>query len=153
MQSYHIRYQKCNNNHSFYRYGKDSNGYQKYLCRNRCHKFAPKRPRPEGQIVGRNFRRTYNYRERISSAAAITSKSGHNLLRSMATFGTQPPTALDTLQIRVSSPSFGYFDTVFITSASILPATAMPSFFISYIQPLKDLQVLLSKRACPVMSE
>lgn len=56
MKSYHIRCPKCNNNHSFYRYGKDSNGYQKYLCRNCCHQFAPERPRSEGQIVGGNIR-------------------------------------------------------------------------------------------------
>ena len=48
MKSYHIRCPKCNNNHSFYRYGKDSNGYQKYLCRNCHHQFAPERPRSEG---------------------------------------------------------------------------------------------------------
>ena len=48
MKSYHIRCPKCNNNHSFYRYGKDSNGYQKHLCRNCCHQFAPERPRSEG---------------------------------------------------------------------------------------------------------
>ena len=48
MKSYHIRGPKCNNNHSFYRYGKDSNGYQKYLCRNCHHQFAPERPRSEG---------------------------------------------------------------------------------------------------------
>ena len=48
MKSYHIRCPKCKNNSSFYRYGKDSNGYQKYLCRNCCHQFAPERPMPEG---------------------------------------------------------------------------------------------------------
>ena len=48
MKSYHIRCPKCNNNHSFYRYGKDSDGYQKYLCRNCHHQFAPDRPRSEG---------------------------------------------------------------------------------------------------------
>lgn len=48
MKSYHIRCPKCNNNHSFYRYGKDSSGYQKYLCRNCHHQFAPERPRSEG---------------------------------------------------------------------------------------------------------
>lgn len=48
MKSYHIRCPKCNNNHSFYRYGKDSSGYQKYLCRNCHHQFAPKRLRSEG---------------------------------------------------------------------------------------------------------
>ena len=48
MKSYHIRCPKCNNNHSFYRYSKDSNGYQKYLCRNCYHQFAPERPRSEG---------------------------------------------------------------------------------------------------------
>ena len=48
MKSYHIRCPKYNNNHSFYRYGKDSDGYQKYLCRNCHHQFAPDRPRSEG---------------------------------------------------------------------------------------------------------
>ena len=48
MKSYHIRCPRCNNNHSFYRYGKDSDGYQKYLCRNCHHQFAPDRPRSEG---------------------------------------------------------------------------------------------------------
>ena len=41
MKSYHIRCPKCNNNHSFYCYGKDSNGYQKYHCRNCCLQNAP----------------------------------------------------------------------------------------------------------------
>lgn len=49
MKSYHIQCPKCNNDHSFYRYGKDSDGYQKYLCRNCHHQFAPDRPRSEGE--------------------------------------------------------------------------------------------------------
>lgn len=40
-----IKCPKCNNNHSFYRYGKDKNGYQKYLCRNCNHQFAPDKPK------------------------------------------------------------------------------------------------------------
>lgn len=48
MKLYQIRCPKCNNNHLFYRYGKDSDGYQKYLCRNCHHQFAPERPRAEG---------------------------------------------------------------------------------------------------------
>ena len=32
---------KCNNNHSFYRYGKDKSGFRKYLCRKCGHQFAP----------------------------------------------------------------------------------------------------------------
>ena len=39
-----IKCPKCNNNHLFYRYGKDIDGYQKYLCRNCNHQFAPDRP-------------------------------------------------------------------------------------------------------------
>lgn len=35
---------KCNNNHSFYRYGKDPSGYQKYQCRKCYHQFAPNKP-------------------------------------------------------------------------------------------------------------
>lgn len=36
---------KCNNAHSFYRYGRASDGHQKYLCRRCNHQFAPDRPR------------------------------------------------------------------------------------------------------------
>ena len=45
MKSYHIQCPKCNNDHSFYRYGKNPDGYQKYLCRTCQHQFAPERPR------------------------------------------------------------------------------------------------------------
>lgn len=34
---------KCNNNHSFYRYGKDCDGNQKYLCRKCNYQFVPDR--------------------------------------------------------------------------------------------------------------
>ena len=44
-KSYHIQCPKCNNDHSFYRYVKDPDGYQKYLCRTCQHQFAPERPR------------------------------------------------------------------------------------------------------------
>lgn len=37
---------KCNNN-SFYRYGKDKDGYQKYQCRKCRHQFAPDKPKTE----------------------------------------------------------------------------------------------------------
>lgn len=40
---------KCNNQKSFYRYGKDCDGHQKYLCRNCHHQFSPERPRAEGE--------------------------------------------------------------------------------------------------------
>lgn len=43
-KSYQICCPKCNNNHSFYRYGKDKNGNQKYLCRECGHQFAPDAP-------------------------------------------------------------------------------------------------------------
>lgn len=32
---------KCNNSHLLYRFGKDKSGFQKYLCRNCKHQFAP----------------------------------------------------------------------------------------------------------------
>ena len=35
---------KCNNNHSFYKYGKDINGFQKYLCQVCNHQFVPGKP-------------------------------------------------------------------------------------------------------------
>lgn len=56
MKSYHVTCPKCNNNHSFYRYGKDNGGYQKYLCRNRHHQFAPERSKAEEA----NCRRKYS---------------------------------------------------------------------------------------------
>jgi len=40
---YQFRCPKCNNNLNFYRYGKDSDGYQKYLCRDCRHQFVPAR--------------------------------------------------------------------------------------------------------------
>jgi len=42
-----IRCPRCNNSHSFYRYGKDKFGFQKYLCRKCQHQFVPGRSRPE----------------------------------------------------------------------------------------------------------
>lgn len=39
-----IKCPRCNNNHSFYRYGKDNLGFQKYQCRSCNHQFAPDRP-------------------------------------------------------------------------------------------------------------
>ena len=47
-----IKCPKCNNNHSFYRYGKDKDGFQKYLCRNCNHQFVPDKP---------NFKINKNY--------------------------------------------------------------------------------------------
>lgn len=50
---------KCNNNHNFYRYGKDPDGYQKYLCRACSHQFSPDRPRAGEGKTGRPRRRPY----------------------------------------------------------------------------------------------
>lgn len=36
---------KCNNQHHFYKFGKDPHGYQKYQCRCCKHQFAPDNPR------------------------------------------------------------------------------------------------------------
>ncbi|NLY42788.1 MAG: IS1/IS6 family transposase [Clostridiaceae bacterium] len=36
-----VKCPKCNNEHSFYRYGKDKDGFQKYLCHKCKHQFAP----------------------------------------------------------------------------------------------------------------
>lgn len=47
---------KCNNNQHFYRYGKDPDGYQKYLCRSCRHQFVPERPKAvKGEIDGRRY--------------------------------------------------------------------------------------------------
>jgi len=46
---YQFRCPKCNNNHKFYRYGKDPDGYQKYLCRSCSHQFSPDRLAGEGK--------------------------------------------------------------------------------------------------------
>ena len=58
---YHFSCPKCNNNHSFYRYGKDPDGYQKYQCRNCKYQFAPERPRTENLCGGNgaNCQRKY----------------------------------------------------------------------------------------------
>lgn len=56
---YQLSCPKCNNDHSFYRYGKDSDGYQKYLCRNCCHQFAPDRPRTGEEQIGRPRQRSF----------------------------------------------------------------------------------------------
>jgi len=53
---YHFSCPKCNNNHLFYRYGKDSDGYQKYQCRNCWHQFAPDRPSVAREGVGQTGR-------------------------------------------------------------------------------------------------
>ena len=51
-----IIYPKCNNQKSFYRYGKDCDGYQKYQCRNCRYQFAPERSsearEERGKLVG-----------------------------------------------------------------------------------------------------
>ena len=57
VKSYQIVCPKCNNYQNFYRYGKDSEGYQKYLCRACKHQFAPDHPR-DGQ-AGRPRKRPY----------------------------------------------------------------------------------------------
>lgn len=59
MKSYQITCPKCNNNHNFYRYGKDSDGYQKYQCRACNHQFAPDRPRAGEGHTGRPRKRSY----------------------------------------------------------------------------------------------
>ena len=48
---------KCNNHLSFYRYGKDPDGYQKYQCRNCFHQFAPDRPSVARKEAGQTERR------------------------------------------------------------------------------------------------
>lgn len=59
---YHFSCPKCNNNHSFYRYGKDSSGFQKYQCRNCLHQFAPDRTSVAREGAGQTGRpRTRSY--------------------------------------------------------------------------------------------
>ena len=54
-QLYHTSCPKCNNNQNFYKYGKDPDGYQKYLCRKCNHQFAPERPKTEGSQTGQRL--------------------------------------------------------------------------------------------------
>jgi len=58
-KSYQISCPKCNYNHIFYRYGKDPDGYQKYLCRVCNHQFVPDRPRAGAGQIGRPRQRDY----------------------------------------------------------------------------------------------
>jgi len=46
---------KCNNNQNFYRYGKDSDGYQKYLCRVCDYQFAPDNPTVVPRLTKLNY--------------------------------------------------------------------------------------------------
>lgn len=55
-KSYQISCPKCNNHQNFYRYGKDKNGNQKYLCRECGHQFAPDAP---ASSPGRPRQRSY----------------------------------------------------------------------------------------------
>ena len=58
MKVYQFYCPKCNNNQKSYRYGKDPDGYQKYLCRVCNHQFAPDRPWPgRGQTASPSQRR------------------------------------------------------------------------------------------------
>jgi len=50
-----VRCPKCNNSHSFYRYGKDKLGYQKYQCRKCRYQFAPDRPGFDSVKLNRNY--------------------------------------------------------------------------------------------------
>ncbi len=59
MKVYQFRCPKCNNNQNFNRYGKDPDGYQKYLCRSCNHQFAPDRPRAGEEQIGRPRKRPY----------------------------------------------------------------------------------------------
>jgi putative transposase len=56
---YHFSCPKCNQSQNFYRYGKDSDGYQKYQCRSCSHQFSPDRAsvarKGEGKIGDRKY--------------------------------------------------------------------------------------------------
>jgi transposase-like protein/rubredoxin len=54
---YHIQCPKCNNNQSFYRYGKDPDGYQKYQCRVCKHQFSPERLSAAKEGAGKTGRK------------------------------------------------------------------------------------------------
>lgn len=102
MKSYHIRCPKRNNDHSFYRYGKDSNGYQKYLCRNCHHQFAPELSRSEGAncqrkhppcpVCGKASFLHHDY-EHYPTAAALTKSATIPFL-----YGSPPPVPLRLCQ-------------------------------------------------------
>lgn len=52
---YQISCPKCNNSQNFSRYGKDKEGFQKYLCHECNHQFAPDRPRAGAGQTGRAY--------------------------------------------------------------------------------------------------
>ena len=72
----HISCPKCNNNQNFYRYGKDSDGYQKYLCRCCNHQFAPDRPSVAREGAGQTGRR-YPTCPRCSKASFLHHNYDH----------------------------------------------------------------------------
>lgn len=71
MKIVHAICPKCNNNQNFYRYGKDPDGYQKYLCRCCHHQFAPDRPSVAKEGVGQTGRRKYPACPRCSKASFL----------------------------------------------------------------------------------
>jgi putative transposase len=70
----HLCCPKCNNSQNFYRYGKDPDGYQKYLCRACNHQFAPDRPsvaREGAGQTGRPRQRPYPTCPRCGKASFV----------------------------------------------------------------------------------
>ena len=107
---------RCNNNHSFYRYGRDKDGYQKYLCRKCYHQFAPERPRakrancrrkyPPCPVCGKASFLHHDY-EHYSNYRCCDKKCNHS-------FFVYKPTA-------ITSPSMSSFLENMILNVCVIP--------------------------------
>lgn len=71
MKIVHAICPKCNNNQNFYRYGKDPDGYQKYLWRCCRHQFAPDRLSVAREGAGQTDGRKYPACPRCSKASFL----------------------------------------------------------------------------------
>lgn len=74
-KSYHFSCPKCNNNQKFYRYGKDTDGYQKYQCRVCNHQFAPDRPSVAREGMGQTGRPPLPQERRKYSSCPVCGKA------------------------------------------------------------------------------
>lgn len=117
---YHFSCPKCNNNQKFYRYGKDSSGFQKYQCRNCRHQFAPDRMSVANEGVGK-----LGGRERDPILPALVAESLHFFITTMIFIQT----------------------TVVVTRSAIIPCLCQ-SLLLFQLHPCPSCSVKLTLSVC-----
>ena len=126
MKSYHIQCPKCNNDHSFYRYGKDPDGYQKYLCRTCQHQFAPERPRAREEhtpksIIFKNMTTLRNIAHGRMNFFTLVSSPNYFCKPSLFFDFILVYWTFNSLWINRKSPSFSLINVFLTLSIQILP--------------------------------